>query len=127
VAEKPRLQIHLSGPARRNIAAIVKRSLHEFGEAASLRYEALVQQALYDIGIDPERPGSKELPEIMIKGARTWHLELSRRRVSGPGVKEPRHFILYRRRENGVVEVARILDHSLDLQRHLPKDYRRRN
>lgn len=118
MAKRPRLQIHVSGPARRDIAAIVKRSLQEFGEAASLRYEALIQQALCDIGTDPERPGSKERPEIMVTGARTWPLELSRTRVSGPGVKEPRHFILYRRREDGVVhrrredgvvEVARIL------------------
>jgi toxin ParE1/3/4 len=105
----------------------VRRSLHEFGEAASLRYEALILQALCDIGTDPERPGSKERPEIMIKGARTWSLELSRTRASGPGVKQPRHFLLYRRREDGVVEVARILDHNRDLQRHLPQDYRRHN
>lgn len=148
MARKPRVQVHasfrvhialqiqLSGPARRDIAAILRRSLDEFGEDASLRYEALIQQALCDIGADPERPGSKERAEIMIKGARTWRLELSRTRVSGPGVKAPRHFILYRRREDGVVhrrredgviEVARILDHGRDLQRHLPEDYRRHN
>jgi toxin ParE1/3/4 len=125
VAKRPLLQVHLSGQTRRDIAAILKRSLQEFGEAASLRYQALIQQALCDIGADPERPGSKERPELMIKGARTWHLALSRTGVSGPGVKEPRHFILYRRREDGIVEVARILDHSRDLQRHLPEDYRR--
>jgi toxin ParE1/3/4 len=133
VAKRPRLQVHialhikLSGPARRDVAAIIKRSLHEFGEAASLRYEALIQQALCDIGADPERPGSKERPELMVKGVRTWHLALSRARVSGPGVKEPRHFIVYRRRGGGIVEVARILDHNLDLQRHLPEDYRKHN
>ena len=84
----------------------MKRSLQEFGEAASLRYSALIRQALFDIGADPERPGSKERPEIMIQGARTYHLEFSRSRVSGSTVKEPRHFLLYRRREDGVIEVA---------------------
>ena len=144
MARKPRVQVHaafrvhialqiqLSGPARRDIAAILRRSLDEFGEDASLRYEALIQQALCDIGTDPERPGSKERPEIMIKGARTWHLELSSARVSGTGGTEARHFVLYRRRDDSVVEVARVLRELLshdgrDLQRHLPEDYRRHN
>ena len=103
----------------------MKRSFQEFGEAASLRYRALIRQALFDIRADPERPGSKERSEIMIQGARTYHLEFSRRRVSGSTVKEPRHFLLYRRREDGVIEVVRILHDGRDLQRHLPEEYRR--
>jgi hypothetical protein len=60
------------------------------------RYKALIKQSLLDIANDPERHGSKERPEIMIEGARTYHLEFSRSRVSGPSVKTPRHFLLYR-------------------------------
>jgi toxin ParE1/3/4 len=89
-----------------------------------LRYAALMAQALRDIGGDPERPGSKERPEIMIEGARTYHLAFSRNRVSGPGVKEPRHFLIYRRRGD-VIEVARILHDSRDLARHVPEGYQR--
>jgi plasmid stabilization system protein ParE len=85
VAEKPRLQVHVTGPARRDIAAIVKPSLQEFGEAASLRYEALILQALSDIGDDPERPGSTKRPEIMIEGALTYHLEFARGKAKGKG------------------------------------------
>jgi toxin ParE1/3/4 len=125
VAKKRRLQFHVTGHARRDIATIVKRSLQEFGEAASLRYSALIRQALLDIEADPERPGSRECPDIMIDGARTYHLEFSRSRVSGSRVKDPRHFLLYRRRKDGVIEVARILHDSRDLQRHLPAEYRR--
>jgi toxin ParE1/3/4 len=99
----------------------------KFGERASLRYDALVKQAIKDIGADPERPGSKERPEIMIEGARTYYLELSRTRVSGAKVKEPRHFLLYRHREDGVVEVARILHDGRDLAHHLPENYRRKD
>jgi len=79
---------------------------------------------LLDIEADPERPGSKQPPEIMIRGARTYHISLSRIRVSGSTVKEPRHFPLYRCREDGVIEVARVLHDGRDLQRHLPEDYR---
>ena len=123
--EKRRPQFHVTGPARRDIAAILKRSLQEFGIDASLRYRALIRQALLDIEADHERPGSKERSEIMVEGARTYHISLSRNRVSGARVKEPRHFLLYRRREDGVVEVARILHDGRDLDRHLPEGYRR--
>lgn len=99
-------------------------SIQKFGERAALRYDALIKQALKDIGEDPERPGSKARPEIMIEGARTYHLSFSRKRVSRPGVREPRHFLLYRRRSD-VIEVARILHEARDLERHVPQDYLR--
>lgn len=81
-----------SGPARRDIAAILKRSFQEFGLYASLRYRALIRQALLDIEADSQRPGSRERPDIMAGGVRTYHISLSRARVSGERVKEPRHF-----------------------------------
>ena len=125
MAKRPTFQLHVTAAARRDIVAIVKRSVQEFGEAASLRYSALIHQALRDVEADPERPGSKERPDLMTKGARTYHLEFSRSRVSGSSVKEPRHFLLYRRLDDGVIEVARILHDTRDLQRHLPKELRR--
>lgn len=122
---KPRLRpFHITGSARRDIAAILKWSIQEFGVAASLRYQALIRQALLDIEADPERPGSKERPDLLVEGARTYHLALSRTRSAGARVKEPRHFLLYRRREDGVIEVARVLHESRDLARHLPVGYR---
>ena len=124
MAKKRRLKFHVTGPARRDIAAILKRSLQEFGMEASLRYRALIRQALLDIEADHEWPGSTERPEIMVKGARTFHISLSRSRVTGSMVKEPRHFLLYRRRADGIVEVARLLHDGRDLTRHLPEGYR---
>jgi plasmid stabilization system protein ParE len=41
-------------------------------------------------------------------------------RISG----KPRHFLLYRRRADGSIEVARIPDDALDLERHLPEGHR---
>jgi hypothetical protein len=98
VAKNRRLNIVVTEPARRDIAAILKRSAREFGIDASLRYKALIRQALIDIETDHERPGSKERPELMVEGARTYQLSLSRTKVSGAKVKEPTHFLLYRRR-----------------------------
>jgi toxin ParE1/3/4 len=45
--------------------------------------------------------------------------------VKGEGVKAPRHFLLYRRRDEGVIEVARVIHDARDLTRHLPEEYRR--
>ena len=92
--------------------------------AASVRYRALIQQALLDIEADHERPGSRERSEIMAAGVRTYHLSLSRSRGDRSAVKEPRHFVLYRERKDGVIEVARVLHDSRDLARHLPENYR---
>ena len=103
----------------------MKRSIRDFGKAAAIRYRALIRQALNDVKADPERPGSKERPEIMIQGARTYHLQFSRSRVIGQAVKERRHFLLYRRKPDGVIQVARLLDDVHDLARHLPDDYQR--
>ena len=94
----------------------------KFGARAAIRYDALIKQALNDIAADPERPGSNERPELMLTGLRTYHLRFSRNRVSGPSVKAPRRFLVYRRRDGGVVEVARILHDNRDLARHLPDD-----
>lgn len=41
--------------------------------------------------------------------ARTYHLALSRTRLAGAMVKAPRHFLLSPHREDGVLDVARVL------------------
>jgi len=64
--------------------------------AVSLRYRALIGQALLAIEADPERLGSKARPDLLVEGARTYHISLSRTRLAGARVKEPRHFLLYR-------------------------------
>ena len=115
----------LAPAARQDIREILRWSEQEFGETAAARYRALIKQAVRDVAEDPKRPGSKERPEIMIEGARTYHLQFSRSHASTPGVREPRHFLLYRSREDGVVEVARVLHDARDLGRHLPQGYRR--
>jgi toxin ParE1/3/4 len=115
-------EIRLARAARRDLIAILKWSFTEFGEAAAFRYADLIEQALSDIADDPRRPGSKERPEIR-KGCRTYHLELSRRRVVGGRVKEPRHFVVYRLRDLHAIEILRILHDSRDLARHLPVDH----
>jgi toxin ParE1/3/4 len=124
VAEPTVWAVRVAEPAQRDTTAILRRSRKEFGEAGARRYATLIVQALRDIGADPERPGSKERPEVLVRGARTYHLWFSRSRVSGPIVKSPRHFLLYRLLNERVIEVGRILHDGCDLERHLPKQFR---
>jgi len=99
-----------------------------FGPDARLRYEALIVQAIRDIESEPTRHGSFERPELMKKGVRTYHIRFSRdrARIAIGVVHDPRHFVLYRHREDGnVTEIGRILHDSRDLYRHIPEDFRR--
>lgn len=120
---KQPFEVVLADPASLDITEILDRSGLEFGEAAKGRYEALMAQAIIDIGEDPQRPGAKSRPELLIAGAYTYHLAFSRRRVPGARVKEPRHFLLYRVSAALVIELGRVLDESCDLVQHLPEGY----
>lgn len=88
--------------------------------AHSLRYNSSMTQALRDIAEEPERPGSQQRPELGA-GVLVYHLRFSRDRAgSEPGrVKVPRHFLVYRR-QNGLIEVLRVLHDARDLERHVP-------
>lgn len=110
----------------RDVAALMRWSTREFGFRAAMRYDALLKQALKDIAADPDLPGSKDRPELMIQGARTYHLEQSQDLVPDEPVKAPRHFLLYRRVDANVIEVARIIHDSRDFERHVPAAYRRK-
>ena len=115
-------RVDLTYGARDDVKDIMRWTANMFGARTAKRYRALLNQAIDDIGNDPERPGSKARPEAMLAGIRTYHISFSRHRVSGPGVKDPRHFLVYRRREEGVIEVVRILDDIRDLHLHLPSN-----
>jgi len=123
VPKKPvRRSATLTPDARQDIRGISRWSELKFGKEAAVRYRALLLQALRDLEADPARPGSKERPELMIPEARTYHLSFSRNRAGRPGVKKPRHFILYRSTSPGLIEIARVLHDSSDLARHVPAD-----
>ncbi len=118
-------EVRLGRTAQRDVVAILRKSRLSFGPMAARRYETLIGQALHDIGVDPERPGSNAHPDILVAGARIYHLLSSRDNVAGRVVREPRHFVLYRRTGEDNIEVGRVLHDAMDLTKHLPKEYRR--
>jgi toxin ParE1/3/4 len=115
----------LSRFAERDIEILLEWSQERFGEKARIHYEALLARAITDVAADPERAGSRERPELA-PGARTYHLRHSRdtvpKRVGR--VKRPRHFLLYRVVQDGQIEIGRVLHDGMDLDRHLPEEYR---
>ncbi len=125
---KPRahLRIVLAPAAQTDVREALIWSQERFGERAAVRYRDVLKQALRDIAADPERPGSQERRELA-PGVRTYHLFFSRDRArSELGiVRKPRHFVVYRRRGEAVIDVVRVLHDSRELERHLPDDYLR--
>lgn len=115
--------VRLSAFAEDDIVAILARTEETFGEAARLRYEALLAVCLRDIAIDPLCLGSAARPEIG-KGIRTYHLRHGRTRVpSASLVRKPRHFLLYRALTPEIVGVGRVLHDAMDLPQHVPPTY----
>jgi toxin ParE1/3/4 len=115
VASGSSYQLRIAHTARREIIQILRRSRREFGSDASLRYDALIQQALADVREDPMRPETRPRSDLA-PDYRTYHLASSRKRarISAGVVRRPRHFLLYRVRDQ-VVEVLRVLHDARDL------------
>ncbi|MGC9199071.1 MAG: type II toxin-antitoxin system RelE/ParE family toxin [Acidobacteriaceae bacterium] len=110
--------VWLASTADRDFLDILDWSAEHFGADAANRYEALIGEALIDLGDDPFRSGAKQHPELP-QEMFLYPLAGSRGRAAGDRVKAPRHFLLYRI-ETGRVEVLRILQDSRDLAQHAP-------
>jgi len=108
----------LAPAASQDIRELLQWSEEKFGQSVAVRYRALLKQALRDVQADPERPGSKERPELTTGGIRTYPISFSRSRVGGPGVKNPRHVLVYRY-DSDVIEIVRVLHDARDLERHV--------
>lgn len=115
-----RIQILLSSVARRDIREVLQWSAKNIGEPAAVRYRDLLKQAFRDMASDPLRHGSQERPELA-PGVRSYRLRSSRdpaRNILG-FVRDPRHFVIYRRRSQ-TIDIVRVLHDARDLARHLP-------
>jgi toxin ParE1/3/4 len=119
------MHVIIAPKARRDIVNILTWTQENFGPQASKRYARLIETAIAQIGAGPDRAGSAKRPEIA-EDCRTYHLSHSRKRAgaSRSRVHQPRHFLLYRVRDAGMVEIGRVLHDSMDLRQHLPEEYR---
>ena len=111
----------ITDSARSDLLDIRRYTLGRYGETKAKAYDLLIKQALRDLRDDPNRPGSRDRPEIG-ESIRSYHTALARGR-SGSGVKSPRHFVLYFISAADDVVISRILHDSRDLGRHVPRDH----
>lgn len=111
----------LSMPALKDVAGILAYTEEKFGQEARERYQALIATAIMDLAADPERLGSRALPELG-EGVRMYHLRHSREqaRTRFGLVYAPRHIVVYRRTSPDLVEIGRILHDAMDIARHVP-------
>jgi toxin ParE1/3/4 len=111
--------------AASDIENILSYTFSVHGEAAALRYEALLVRAIVDVAAEPSRPGVHARDEIA-PSVLTYHLANSRENVDEVvgRVRRPRHFLLFRLRDDSAVEIGRILHDSMDIALHLPDAYR---
>ena len=116
-------KVILAPAAEEDIAAILGWSAETFGDAASRRYAALIVQAIMDLAKQPTRAGVHERPEISVRLC-SYHLAHSRVRIRTveERVASPRHFVMFRIRGDGGLEIVRILHDSMDLARYVPKE-----
>jgi toxin ParE1/3/4 len=119
------MRLFIAPAAEQDMEAVLRWTHDEWGEQASRRYEALLVQAIIDVATNPDLPGSNRRREIAAN-ARTYHLTHSRNHIATNvgRVKRPRHFLLYRIRPDGPVEIGRVLHESMDIARHLPDEFR---
>jgi toxin ParE1/3/4 len=115
----------ISPVADRDMESILAWTHERFGASGRLRYEALLVRAILDVAENPQRIGSHTRSEIA-PAARTYHLWQSRDRIepARDRVRHPRHFLLYRTRGDGQVEIGRVLHERMDLAQNLPDEYR---
>jgi toxin ParE1/3/4 len=111
----------ISPAAMRDIRDLLERSLRDFGIDAAVRYNKLIHQGIADLVENPVRPGCHQLP-LGDRIATTYHLRHSRRNVTPTGerVRRPRHFLLFRILDDGVIEISRVLHDRMDPQLNLP-------
>jgi toxin ParE1/3/4 len=119
------MEVIIAPRARSDIASILAWTGENSGPQTSKRYGKLIATAIEQVAANPEISGSSPRPEIA-NHCRTYHLFFSRKSAGRPGdrIRNPRHFLLYRVTKSRVVEIGRVLHDSMELQIHLPEEYR---
>jgi toxin ParE1/3/4 len=94
----------LGRTAESQIDQILLESARKFGIEAANRYHRLILATMAAIAETPLRPGSRAV--YRVPGVRVFPLRLARGLVEPEHrVVQPRHLILYRISEDGIVEV----------------------
>jgi toxin ParE1/3/4 len=112
-------RLRVTGPATRDIDAVLEDSENRFGVAGADAYRALLTTAFLDLRISPARPTVKGRPGTPAT-LRFYHLRHSRSRAP-ERIGRPRHLILFRD-DGETVEILRVLHDAMDIFSRLGDD-----
>jgi toxin ParE1/3/4 len=107
-----RWRVRLGAAAELDFANILKWTTENFGVRQSRVYRNTLVQAIGEPADGPDVVGSRTRDEI-VPGLRTLHVARHGRRGS--------HFLMYRIAPRGTIEIVRVLDDRMDIQRHIPE------
>jgi toxin ParE1/3/4 len=110
----------LSGPAKGDIASILRTSGRQHGRDARIRYRGLLTAAMRRIAADPQGRSTMERGDLLA-GLRSLHIRHSRNESREAPVGEPVHVIFYRTVESGPVEIVRVLHERMEPSTHLSR------
>ncbi len=102
---------------------IILRSRKRFGKRASDRYSALIEQAILDLAVNPDRPGTRRMPSLG-NGIYFYHIRHSRKQIpqARHRVLRPRHFIAFRLQAATQIQILRIVYDRRKFERLQYKD-----
>ena len=110
----PSWTVRLSAAAEADYRQILRWTVENFGSAQARNYAGTLSSALKALSTGPGIIGVKERPEIG-DNIRTLHVARNGRKG--------RHFVMFRVGSidgRDVIDVLRLLDDNMDLERHLP-------
>lgn len=110
------MRITRSNISLRDIEDCILWSAQNFGEKSALRYKKLIEVSISEIADDFQLLGSRPFFELG-EGIHVYHIRHSRKRagVGGITIKKPRHFIVYRKIDAGLIEIVRVLYDGMDI------------
>ena len=108
----------LSGPAKADIAAILKTSQEQHGDQARIRYRALLTAALRRIVKNPSGASTCDRAELL-PGIRSFHIRHSRGDSSEAPVANAVHVIFYRVADGDIIDIVRVLHERMEPRRHI--------
>lgn len=104
--------------AKADIQLVTSYTAKNFGERALERYLCLIETAILNLRVNPDRLGVKHFNKHIMK----YHLSTCKNEaiVDGCAVKNPRHIIFFQLASDESLEILRILHDSMDFVNHLP-------
>ena len=109
-----KLELRLSRWCEKDIEGVLDHTLERFGPAKCDEYRELIQKALEEIAAKAQSAGNTSHPGLPADW-RTFH-------IARPG-RRARHLFVFRVLNEKVIGVSRLLHDSMEIPRHIPRDY----